>query len=125
MGAPMGLAAGRSSSGAEIDCPLCDRFELPTGLEVIRTLGPWSTDSLPEALREAHRVPGDAWGQLRVLTGSLSFTFLMESGQPPRELLLQAGEAQSIPPGVPPRRQSPVATFSVELDLLEPPSSPA
>jgi len=51
-------AAGRSKHvGAQLECPLCDRLELPAGLEIVRTAGPFNAETLPSALQRAHRVP--------------------------------------------------------------------
>jgi tellurite methyltransferase len=33
--------------GSEMECPLCDRAELPPELQVNRTAGPFDADSLP------------------------------------------------------------------------------
>jgi hypothetical protein len=42
--------------GAHLDCPLCDRLELPVGLEVVRTAGPFDGKTMPAGLRRAHLV---------------------------------------------------------------------
>lgn len=39
--------------GAELDCPLCDRAELPEGLRLARTAEPFEADPLPPGLRTA------------------------------------------------------------------------
>lgn len=83
--------------GAEIDCPLCDRAELPEGLRLARTAGPFEVDTLPPALRAAHRVAERTWGCLRVQEGSVVFS--MES-EPPVRVRVEAGGRQPIPPGV-------------------------
>ena len=93
------VPSGRSAAvGGEIECPLCDRAELPEGLHVVRTAGPFDADSLPAGLRRMHRVADGTWGYLRVLEGAAGFT--MES-DPPIRIRLEAGEGQPIPPGVP------------------------
>ena len=84
--------------GRQLDCPLCDRAELPPGLAVARVAGPFDASTLPAALRSAHRVADHTWGRLHVLEGSLGFT--MET-TPPIDVRLGAGEEQAIPPGVP------------------------
>lgn len=83
--------------GADLDCPLCDRAELPMGLRTTRTAGPFDGDDIPAGLRHAHRVPDATWGVLRVLEGSVGLS--METN-PPLHLRIGAGEAQAIPPGV-------------------------
>ena len=94
-------ATGRAARvGGELDCPLCDRAELPVGLVLVRTAGPFEAATLPAALRRTHRVADRTWGVLRVLEGSVGLT--METS-PPVDILLQAGDQQPLPPGVPHR----------------------
>jgi tellurite methyltransferase len=83
--------------GAELDCPLCDRAELPEGLRLARTAGPFEAHSLPPGLRNAHRVAEGTWGCLRVQEGSVLFS--MES-DPPVRVRVEAGGWLPIPPGV-------------------------
>ncbi len=91
--------AGRAEHvETELDCPLCDRAEIPGGLEVARTAGPFDQDTLPAALRRNHVVADGRWGCLRVIEGAIGFA--MET-TPPVEVRLAAGERQPIPPGVP------------------------
>ncbi|HZT65456.1 MAG TPA: DUF3565 domain-containing protein [Acidimicrobiales bacterium] len=84
--------------GTEIECPLCDRAELPEGLRLARTAGPFDQDSLPAGLRRDHRVAERTWGRLRVTSGSVGFAM---GTDPPVERRLEAGDDQPIPPGVP------------------------
>ena len=59
--------------GTTLDCPLCERCELPDGLTVVRTTATWDDVTMPDALRRAHRVASGAWDGLRVERGSLRF----------------------------------------------------
>ena len=59
--------------GTRLDCPLCDRCEIPEGLTVMRTTATWDERSMPAALRRDHRVASGTWGRLRVEAGSLRF----------------------------------------------------
>ena len=91
--------AGRSERiGSPIECPLCDRLELPTDLQVARTAGPFDSNTLPGALQHSHLVADRTWGRLRVLEGSV--VFAMET-TPPISFRLTAGDEQLIPPGIP------------------------
>lgn len=81
--------------GTELDCPLCDRAELPEGLMRARTAGPFDETTLPAGLRRAHRVPAGTWGDLNLLEGSADFSM---ATTPPIERRLQAGDHQAIPP---------------------------
>ncbi|HYF45413.1 MAG TPA: DUF3565 domain-containing protein [Acidimicrobiales bacterium] len=92
-------AAGRAERvGTELDCPLCDRLELPDGLVLARTAGPFDADSLPAGLRGTHLVADHTWGLLRVLDGSVAFVI---GTDPPRRVDVTAGSEQPIPPAVP------------------------
>ena len=91
--------AGRTARlGTEILCPLCDRAEIPDGLQVSRTAGPFDATTLPPGLRKAHRVAEGVWGRLRVIEGSAGISL---DTDPPIRVQLAAGDAQPIPPGVP------------------------
>lgn len=90
--------AGRAAHlGAQLDCPLCDRLELPAALELVRTAGPFDADTLPAALRRAHFVADRTWGLLRVLEGEVVFAI---ETTPPLSARLDAGDEQPIPPAL-------------------------
>ncbi len=91
--------AGRTARlGTDVDCPLCDRAELPGSLRVTRTAGPFDATTLPAALRKAHRVAEGVWGRLRVIEGSAGISLETD---PPIHVQLGAGDTQPIPPSVP------------------------
>ena len=83
--------------GGAIQCPLCDRSEIPDGLVVARTLGPFDQWALPPALQRNHRLPPYTWGRLRVTRGSCR---LRIDTDPPFARELGAGDSQVIPPEV-------------------------
>lgn len=83
--------------GSEIECPLCDRAELPDGLELVRIAGPFDEATLPAGLRRDHRVGERTWGLLRILGGSIGFAM---ATNPPVTADLRVGDTQAIPPGV-------------------------
>lgn len=90
--------AGRDEHlNTDINCPLCDRAEVPGDLQVTRTAGPFDQDAVPAALRSDHFVGEGRWGCLRVLEGGVGFVMATE---PPIERRLSAGDRQAIPPGV-------------------------
>ena len=88
--------AGRAGRiGSPIDCPLCDRAELPDGLAVVRTTATWDESSMPAALRRAHRVAAGVWGRLHVDEGRLRFRAATD---PPLDVVIEAAGEQPIPP---------------------------
>ncbi len=92
-------AAGRAGRiGTPIECPLCDRAELPDGLAQLTRLGPWDAGSLPAALRRSHRVPEGRWGELVVDEGSVTLHIDLPGVSSP--VTVGAGGRQPIPPGV-------------------------
>ena len=107
-------AAGRTDHiGQRLDCPLCDRAELPDGLVVKRTAGPFDEWTLPAGLRRDHRVADGTWALLRVLDGVAHFTMNTE---PPIAVDLQAGDRQPIPPGI--LHAVGLSAGSIEVDFL-------
>ena len=90
--------AGRAERlGTKLDCPLCDRAELPEGLDVERTAGPFDETTVPAGLLRAHRLPAGTWGRLRILEGSVDFWIGTDVAV---EHHLDAGQTQPIPPEV-------------------------
>jgi tellurite resistance-related uncharacterized protein len=83
--------------GAGLECPLCDRAELPEGLRLVRRAGPFTAETLPPALQSRHRVAERTWGCLHVLEGAVEFT--MDS-DPPLNVRIEAGGRQPIPPTI-------------------------
>lgn len=93
--------AGRDEHlGTELDCRLCDRAELPAGLELARTAGPFDEATLPAGLQRLHRVGERTWGLLRVLEGAVTFTMHTTTWA---DVQLHAGDNHPIPPTVPHR----------------------
>jgi tellurite resistance-related uncharacterized protein len=83
--------------GAPLDCPLCDRAELPDGLVLDRRTDTWDQDSVPTGLRRDHRVAAGRWGRLVVEQGELRFR---AATSPPIDVVVVAGGSQPIPPEV-------------------------
>lgn len=105
---------GRSSRlGAELDCPRCDRSELPEGLSVARTVT-FDEATMPAGLRRDHRVAERTWGLLRVLEGSLRFRLATD---PPVDVELRAGASHPIPPAVP-HSVEPLGPMRMAVDFL-------
>jgi tellurite methyltransferase len=83
--------------GTTLNCPLCDRCEVPNGLIVVRTSETWDERTMPEALRRDHRVASGTWGCLRVQDGSLRFVARTD---PVTEVIVDSDRPQGIPPDI-------------------------
>ena len=90
-------AARAARIASLLDCPLCDRAELPDGLRVVRTTDVWDEESMPAALRRAHRVASGTWGRLRIDRGRLRFR---AETDPPLDVVVGPDAPQAIPPDV-------------------------
>jgi RimJ/RimL family protein N-acetyltransferase len=84
--------------GAAIDCPLCDRAELPADVSLLRVGGPWDQDTLPAGLRRRHRTAEGVWGVLEVTEGAVG---LHIGTDPPLERSIGPGGSHAIPPATP------------------------
>jgi tellurite resistance-related uncharacterized protein len=80
-----------------VDCPRCDRAELPEGLHVVRTSATWTEATLPAALQRHHRLAAGVWALLRVEQGSVRF---VARTRPQIDVVVAAGGEQPIPPEV-------------------------
>jgi len=87
----------RARVGAPLDCPLCDRAELPDGLHPVRTTATWDADAVPAALRRRHRVAAGTWALVEVLAGEVRFTAATD---PPLDVVVTPAGPQPVPPGV-------------------------
>ena len=96
----------RARVGAPLACPLCDRAEMPDGLQFVRSSEMWDESSAPGGLRRDHRLANGTWGVIEVADGRL--VFVPGTGwdiEGPTELT--AGASLAIPPAM---------THHVELD---------
>jgi len=108
-------AAGRSGRlRSPLDCPLCDRAELPANLRFVRTSPEWNERSLPTGLRRSHRLGNGTWGRIHVHQGRLQFSM---ASQPPLHHELVRGEEQAIPPEMD-HEVRPVGSVRFSLDFL-------
>jgi len=58
---------GRTAKlGTPIDCPLCERAELPDGVRLLRTSPEWNEHTIPAGLLSAHRLAKGTWGRIAV-----------------------------------------------------------
>jgi tellurite resistance-related uncharacterized protein len=87
----------RAKLGAELDCVLCDRFELPAGAAPYKRTPEFTTASIPGGLLRQHSTKAGVWGVLHVLEGRLRYIV-----EPPlaREEVIEAGRRAVIVPEV-------------------------
>jgi tellurite resistance-related uncharacterized protein len=83
--------------GTPLDCPLCDRAEMPDGLRPVRSTPTWDQATVPAALRRRHRIGTGTWGLLEILAGRLHFT---AETDPPLDRTVGPDRPQAIPPEV-------------------------
>ena len=90
---------GRTAKlGMPLECPLCDRAEMPEGLS-LRSFKSWSGPSRP-CRRVCYASTGwdtGTWGRIVVHTGQLRFIM---STEPPIDAVLGPGSSQAIPPQI-------------------------
>ncbi|HWE57264.1 MAG TPA: DUF3565 domain-containing protein [Acidimicrobiales bacterium] len=109
-------AEGRTERvGRPLDCPLCDRAEMPDAVRPVRTTDIWDQDSLPAGLRRAHRVAASTWGRIIVHEGVLRFA---AGTDPPIEADLVAGASQPIPPEVE-HQVTPLGDVRFQIEFLK------
>lgn len=90
----------RSRLGAPLECPLCDRAEMPEDLQFVRSTDRWDHASAPAGLRRDHRLPAGTWGCLRVTAGQLSFVPDGPGWSIGERAHLSVGSSQAIPPAM-------------------------
>ena len=89
---------GRTAKlGMPLECPLCDRAEMPEGLSLIRSGLEWTEQTVPQRLLSVHRLGPGTWGRIAVHSGQLRFIM---SSEPPIDVVLGPGSSQAIPPQV-------------------------
>ena len=108
-------AAGRAARlGSALDCPLCDRAEIPECLRFVRSTRVWDERTLPQGLRRAHRIAGGTWGRIVVFQGSLRFR---AETKPPLEVVVDPSTIQAVPPAVE-HEVAPIGSVRFSIDFL-------
>jgi tellurite resistance-related uncharacterized protein len=108
-------AAGRAARlGSALDCPLCDRAELPECLRFVRSTQVWDEQTLPRGLRRGHRIAGGTWGRIVVHRGRLHFRTATE---PPLEVVVDPSMTQAVPPDVE-HEVAPIGAVRFSIDFF-------
>jgi tellurite methyltransferase len=105
--------------GIPLDCPLCDRAELPDDLRLIRTSPHWDEHTMPAGLKRSHQIAAGTWGRIVVHDGSLRFVARTE---PELNVIVGPGSTQAIPPEVVHNVQ-PLDQVRFSIDFLSIPRS--
>jgi tellurite methyltransferase len=100
--------------GTLLECPLCERAELPEGLQLVRSGPEWTEDTLPVGLRRAHRLAPGTWGTIAVHEGALQFSM---ASHPPFVVDLATRDVQPIPPEID-HEVSPLGRVRFSIDFL-------
>ena len=67
-------AEGRETKiGVVIECPLCDRIQIPSGVREQSRTETFTQDTLPAALRRDHRTRAGMWARIVVESGRVEF----------------------------------------------------
>ncbi len=88
----------RAHLDTPIDCPLCERAELPESLRPVATTPELTEETLPRDLLGSHRLPDGRWGLLEVHEGTVR---LRAETSPALDVVVAASGRQAIPPTVP------------------------
>lgn len=95
-------AEGRAGRlGQALDCPLCDRREMPSGHAPYKRTGEFTQGSVPPGLLRQHETKAGVWALAHVVDGALEFVEADKDGER-RETVL-SGQSAIIRPEVPHR----------------------
>lgn len=66
---------GRASKiGTELDCPLCDRSEMPEGFAPYQRTPDFTEGSIPKGLLKVHSTKRGVWALIHVVRGQLEYS---------------------------------------------------
>ncbi|MEZ4700493.1 MAG: DUF3565 domain-containing protein [Rhodothermales bacterium] len=67
---------GRASMrGSALECPLCDRLEMPDQYVLHQRSPLFDQDSIPPALLKTHQLKPGVWARIHVMEGAIKFCF--------------------------------------------------
>jgi tellurite methyltransferase len=100
--------------GTALNCPQCDRAEIPEDVTLVRSGPEWDEHTIPAGLLRAHRIAKGTWGRITVRAGQLHFVAHTE---PALDVVLAPGATQAIPPEVPHEVQ-PLGAVRFSIDFF-------
>lgn len=84
--------------GQELDCPLCDRREIPAGHVAYKRTPTFQCETIPTGLKSRHSTKPGVWAILAVTSGSLEFFEIGANGE--ARIALSTGDRHVILPEV-------------------------
>jgi tellurite methyltransferase len=81
--------------GQLLECPLCDRRELPRGYAAYKRTPVFTQANIPEGLRRNHETKRGVWGLIHVVSGELEY--VLEDAVGTRQVV-RAGEPAVVLP---------------------------
>jgi tellurite resistance-related uncharacterized protein len=81
--------------GQLLDCPWCDRAQMPSGHVAYRKTPVFTAAKIPAGLLSKHSTKAGVWGRLEVLSGSIAYVVEGPAGV---RLVLAAGQSVVIVP---------------------------
>jgi len=106
-------AARAQRLGTQLECERCARLELPEDAHPYRSTEIFDETTLPAGLRREHRTAAGVWGRVELLEGRLRFVMPALG----LDLVLEAGSAQLIPPGLP-HHVEPIGPIRMQVVFL-------
>jgi tellurite methyltransferase len=100
--------------GQQLECPLCDRREMPAGHRPYKRTASFTRDTVPKGLLHQHSTKPGVWALLRVARGALEF-FETEADGESRQLVSN-GQSAVIRPEVE-HRVAPLGDAEFFLEL--------
>ncbi len=94
----MSAEGRRERIGQALECPACERREMPAGYAPYRKTSPFRSGRIPEGLLRQHETKPGVWALLEVSSGSLDLIELLEGGE--QRTRIDAGKRAVIRPAV-------------------------
>lgn len=117
-------AEGREGRlGTTLDCPRCDRREMPEGHAPYRSTPTFDEASVPKALLRAHDTKAGVWAHIRVERGELEYTIHWPGGRDERDVI-GAGAPGIVVPEIP-HAVRPLGPVSFRVEFWRATSAPA
>jgi tellurite resistance-related uncharacterized protein len=81
--------------GQLLDCPWCDRWQMPSGHVAYRKSGVFTADKIPPGLLSKHTTKAGVWARLEMLSGSIAY--VVEGPAETRQVLAASDSVVIVP----------------------------